>query len=60
MNGMGWTVVACLLADDTVLFAESEEELQRMNSCKWSEVWCNGLGEKKYFEVVWSSSEKEE
>ena len=22
INGMGWTVVACLFADDTALFAE--------------------------------------
>ena len=27
MNGMGWAMVACLFADNTVLFAESEEEI---------------------------------
>ena len=30
MNGMGWAVVACLFADDTLLFAEREKELQRV------------------------------
>ena len=30
MNGMGWTVVTCLFADDTVLFTKSEQELQRV------------------------------
>ena len=30
INGMGWAVVACLFTNDTVLFAESAEELQRM------------------------------
>ena len=29
-NGRMWTVPACLYADDAVLFAESEQELQRM------------------------------
>ena len=29
INGMGWSVVASVFADDTVLFAESEEELQK-------------------------------
>ena len=28
------------------------------NLCKWSEVWCTGIGEKKLFKVVWSSGEK--
>ncbi len=28
MNGMGWSVTACLFADDTVLLAESERELR--------------------------------
>ncbi len=31
INGMGWSAVtACLFADDTVLLAESERELQRV------------------------------
>ena len=30
LNGEGWAVVACLFADDTVLLAESEGELQRV------------------------------
>ncbi len=30
LNGMDWAVVACLFADDTVLLAESERELQRV------------------------------
>ena len=30
LNGEGWAVVACLFADDTVLLAESERELQRV------------------------------
>ena len=30
MNGMSWVVVACLFADDIVLFEEGEEELQRV------------------------------
>ncbi len=39
MNGMGWSVTACLFADDTALLAESERELQRVvdqfhNVCK--------------------------
>ena len=28
INVIGWVVMACLFADDTVLFVESEEELQ--------------------------------
>ncbi len=39
MNGMGWSVTACQFADDTLLLAESERELQRVvdqihNVCK--------------------------
>ena len=30
VNGVGWSVVTCLFADDTVLLAESERELQRV------------------------------
>ena len=30
INAISWTVVACLFADDTVLFAKNEEELQRV------------------------------
>lgn len=30
LNGVDWSVVACLLADDTVLLAEPERELQRV------------------------------
>ncbi len=30
VNGVDWSVVACLFADDTVLLAESERELQRI------------------------------
>lgn len=30
LNGAEWPVVQCLLADDTVLLAESERELQRV------------------------------
>ena len=30
INGIRWAIVACLFADDTVLFAESEEERQTM------------------------------
>ena len=29
-NGMGWAVVACLFAGDTMLFVESEEEFYSM------------------------------
>ncbi len=29
LNGVDWAVAACLFADDTVLLAESERELQR-------------------------------
>ncbi len=29
-NGVDWSVTACLFADDTVLLAESERELQRV------------------------------
>ncbi len=29
LNGVDWSVTACLFADDTVLLAESERELQR-------------------------------
>ena len=30
LNGVDWSVVACLSADDTVLSPESEKELQRL------------------------------
>ena len=30
MNGVEWPVVGCLSADDTVLLAESDRELQRV------------------------------
>ncbi len=30
LNGVDWSVVACLFVDDTVLLAESERELQRV------------------------------
>lgn len=30
LNGVGWFVVACLFADNTVLFAWSAEELLRV------------------------------
>ncbi len=30
VNGVDWSIVACLFADDTVLLAESEKELQRV------------------------------
>ncbi len=30
LNGVDWSVAACLFADDTVLLAESERDLQRM------------------------------
>ena len=30
LNGMVWSMAACLFADDTVLLAESERELQRV------------------------------
>ncbi len=30
LNGMDWSVAACLFADDTVLLAESERKLQRL------------------------------
>ncbi len=30
LNGVDWSVTACLFADDTVLLAESERELQRV------------------------------
>ncbi len=30
MNGVDWSVTACLFADDTVLLAESERKLQRV------------------------------
>ncbi len=30
LNGVNWSVAACLLADDTVLVTESERELQRV------------------------------
>ncbi len=30
VNGVDWSVVACLFADDTVLLAESERELQQV------------------------------
>ena len=30
INGKGWAVVPCLFADDTVFYAENEEELQRV------------------------------
>ena len=30
MNRIGWAVLACFFTDDTVLFVESEKELQRM------------------------------
>ncbi len=30
LNGMDWSVAACLFADDTVLLAHSERELQRV------------------------------
>lgn len=30
VNGGSWPVAACLFADDTVLLAESESELQRV------------------------------
>ncbi len=30
LNGVDWSVAACLFADDTVLLAESERELQRV------------------------------
>ncbi len=23
-------------------------------SCKWSELWSGGMGEKKYLEMVWT------
>ncbi len=30
LNGVDWSVAACLFADDTVLLAESERKLQRV------------------------------
>ncbi len=30
LNGVGWSVTTCLFADNTVLLAESETELQRV------------------------------
>ncbi len=30
LNGVDWSVTACLVADDTVLLAESERGLQRV------------------------------
>ncbi len=30
LNGVDWSVATCLFADDTVLVAESERELQRV------------------------------
>ncbi len=30
LNGEGWSVVTCLFADDTMLLAESEGDLQRV------------------------------
>ncbi len=30
MNGVDWSVAACLFVDDTVLLAESERELQKV------------------------------
>ncbi len=30
LNGMEWSAAACLFADNTVLLAESERELQRV------------------------------
>ncbi len=30
VNGEEWSVVTCLLTDDTVLLAEGEEDLQRV------------------------------
>ncbi len=30
LNGVDWSVTACLFADDTVLLAESEKKLQRV------------------------------
>ncbi len=30
VNGMDWSMVACLFVDDTVLLGESERELQRV------------------------------
>lgn len=30
LNGLNWSVAACLFADITVLLAESERELQRV------------------------------
>ncbi len=39
LNGEDWSVVACLFEDDTVLLAESKEDLQKVanefyNVCK--------------------------
>ena len=28
--------------------------------CKGSEIWCSGIGEKKYIEMVWSYEENVE
>ncbi len=46
MNGMGWLVTACLFADDNVLLAESERQLQRVvyqfhNVCKRRKLRAN-------------------
>ncbi len=38
LNGEVWYVVTCLSADDTVLLAESEEDLQRVVN-KFYSVW---------------------
>ncbi len=32
LNGVNWTVLACLFGDDTVLLAESERKLERVMS----------------------------
>ncbi len=38
VNGVDWSIVACLFVDDTVLLSESERELQRV-----VDEYCSGF-----------------
>ena len=46
------------LKDIQILGDNNERVYERCDMgllCKWGEVWCSGLGENKYFKVIWLS-----
>ena len=52
INGIGWVSVACLFTDDNVIFAKSEEELQRVVEDEFLKCMCNKEAESECWEKL--------